>query len=370
MENEIRVLLTGGHAGTTALAVFEEIKSRVDTKDWKLYWIGAKRAIEGTKVATLESTELPKLGVKCYSITTGRIQRKFTRHTIPSLLKIPFGFVHAFTLLQELRPKVVLSFGGFAAFPVVVMAWALGFPVVLHEQVANAGRSNLASASFATKIAISRSLSNSYFDKKKTVLTGNPVMKSIISIKPKLALSNPPVLFVTGGSRGSKPLNRSVGKLISYLVKDFIVIHLTGTLDFDEYKKLHDTLTLQEQKRYEVYSTIDPVMMATCYERADIILARSGANTVSEVLAIKRPALFVPLPFAYNDEQTKNAEFARDFGIAEILPERELNADSLDEELRYLNINWKQMVTKVKDKESPDVDAAKKVVDLLKKYIP
>ena len=98
------IVLTGGHAATTAVAFTEEIKSQ--SKNWKIYWIGVKNAIEGKKMATLESEVLPRLGVKFLPITTGRLQRKFTIWTIPSLMKIPCGFAQSVYFLLKIKPKV------------------------------------------------------------------------------------------------------------------------------------------------------------------------------------------------------------------------------------------------------------------------
>src|SRR6185369_7004805 len=109
------ILLTGGHAGATAYAVTEEIISK--KLNWKLYFIGSTTAIEGKKIATYEEKVLPTLGVKYISITAGRVQRKFTFWTIPSLIKIPVGFIGAFYQLIKINPDIVLSFGGFVGFP-------------------------------------------------------------------------------------------------------------------------------------------------------------------------------------------------------------------------------------------------------------
>lgn len=215
-KKENRLILTGGHAATTAIAVVEEIKSQ--GKDWKLYWIGVKNAIEGKKMVTLESEALPRLGVKFLPLVAGRLQRRFTIWTIPSILKIPFGFIESLYYLLKIRPRAVLSFGGFASFPVVFNAKLLGIPVVLHEQTSAAGRSNLLSAKFASVIAISRKQSSKYFPSGKCVLTGNPVMKQVAKVKVKLKHSNPPVIFITGGSRGSQSINSAVEKILRSLL--------------------------------------------------------------------------------------------------------------------------------------------------------
>src|ERR1035437_1067038 len=100
---QVKVVLTGGHAATTAIAVVEEIRSK--RLDWDLTWIGVNNAIEGKKVTTLESEALPKLGVKFLGLTTGRMQRRFTPWTIPSLLKIPVGLVQSFYYLITISPQ-------------------------------------------------------------------------------------------------------------------------------------------------------------------------------------------------------------------------------------------------------------------------
>src|SRR3990172_6714258 len=112
-----KIVLTGGHAGTTAISVVEELVKESGRYRWEIHWIGASSAVEGKKVATLEKRVLPRMGVSFHSILTGRLQKKWTVHTLPSILKIPLGFFHAVFLLLKIRPKIILSFGGFAALP-------------------------------------------------------------------------------------------------------------------------------------------------------------------------------------------------------------------------------------------------------------
>jgi UDP-N-acetylglucosamine--N-acetylmuramyl-(pentapeptide) pyrophosphoryl-undecaprenol N-acetylglucosamine transferase len=369
MKPNVNILLTGGHAGTTALAVIEEIQSREDTKDWKISWIGAQHAVEGKKTKTLESQILPRLGIATYSIIMGRLQRKITRYTLFSLVKIPFGFIHAFYLLKKIRPQVILSFGGFAAYPVVVVGSFLKIPVVVHDQTAAAGRANLFSARFAQKVAISRVSCEKFFPKEKIVLTGNPIIKSIREIHPRLQISDPPVLFVAGGSRGSQTVNTIIRNILPELVRSFIVIHQTGPLDYRDFVELRNTLPEESQKHYELHEFIDPLEIHTFWRRADIFIGRSGANTVSESIAAKRPSIFIPLPFAYNDEQTKNAEYAKIIGLATIIPEKNVDKETFLQALSLVHKQWGKIVKHVYKKESPDIHAATNVVNLLKTFV-
>ncbi len=360
-----KILLTGGHAGTTAMAVVDEILRKYGKDNVDVYWIGVRTAFEGSKVSSLESDFLFKLGVKSYFIHAGRLQRVFTRWTIPALLKLPVGFFQSLFILLRIRPQVVLSFGGFASFPVVFWSFFLGIPVVIHEQTAAAGRANLFGAFFAKEVAISRRESRRFFSSKKTVLVGNPVMTQIWDVPFKEEKSNPPVIYITGGSRGSVAINNAVLGIIESLLDRYYIIHQTGKLDFDRVKRERDLLSDFYKDRYEVYPVIDPMQVDGVYRRADIVVARAGANTVSEIMAVKRPSVLIPLPFSYLDEQTKNAKVAVDFGVAIILEQDSLTPKSLKEKVDYVDKNWKLFVSRCKDKESPDRNAAFTLVNLL-----
>lgn len=360
-----RVLLTGGHAGTTAIAVVEELLRRNKRQDIDIYWIGVKSAFEGSKIPSLESDYLLKFNVKGHFIHTGRLQRKFTGWTIPALFKIPLGFLQSLVLVLKIRPQVVLSFGGFASFPVVFWARVLGVPVVIHEQTAAAGRANLVGAWFAKKIAVSRKQSLSYFPPKKTVLTGNPVMTQIWEVPLKERKGSPTIVYITGGSRGSLKINDAVLGVIKPLLDKYYLIHQTGRLDFERVKKVRDSLDDFHKERYEIYPVIDPMQIDGIYRRADIVVSRAGANTVSEIMVVKRPSILIPIPFSYLDEQTKNAKVAVGFGVSVILPEDRLSPSSLIKKIEYVDKNWYMYVKKVKDRESLDRGAARLLVDLL-----
>ena len=362
-----KILLTGGHAGTTAMAVVEEIlrrrKGNID-----IYWIGVKTAFEGYSVRSLESEYLLKLNVKSYFIQAGRLQRKFTLWTVPALLKIPVGFLQSLLLILKIKPNVVLSFGGFASFPVVFWSRVLGIPVVVHEQTAVAGRANLVNAWFANKIAVSRKNSLSYFPLSKTVLTGNPIMTQIWEVPVKDKKSNLTTVYITGGSRGSIAINDAVLEALDSLLEKYYLIHQTGQLDFERVKAAWSRLDRFYRERYEVYPVIDPMQIDGVYRRADIVVSRAGANTVSEIIVVKRPAVLIPLPFSYLNEQSENAKLAVKYGIAIILPQDKLTGFSLKKKIDYLDRNWSFFVNRVKNKESPDKNAASALFNLLESF--
>jgi UDP-N-acetylglucosamine--N-acetylmuramyl-(pentapeptide) pyrophosphoryl-undecaprenol N-acetylglucosamine transferase len=365
-----RIILTGSHAGTTALAVTEELIRRSGKRIiWDIYWIGTKRALEGKDIPTIESNVLPKAGVKFHQIVSGRIQRKFTLWTIPALFRIPIGFIHALKIIHKIKPHIILSFGGFASFPVVVVGWLLNIPIIVHEQTAIFGRANKLASMFSNKIALSRKSSLKYYPEGKSVVVGNPILENITNIPPKLKMEQPPTVYITGGSRGSVNLNSLIENIIPKLLKLFHIVHQTGYLDFNKYINIKKLLPENKKIRYEVYPVIDPMEVESVFKRADIIVSRAGANTVSEIIAAKRPAILIPLPFAYKNEQFENAKIAEKFGVAKVLMQNELNSKKLFSELIKIRNNWEKIVVKLKNKKSPDIKASQILVDIIEEQI-
>jgi hypothetical protein len=129
-DNSIPLVLCGGHAATTALATIYALRTlETSVLHFDLHFIGASTAIEGKKVATLEQKVFPGLGVRLHAIYSGKLSRRFSIWAIVSFCKIPFGFIHAFFLLLLIRPKAILSFGGYSALPLVIVGKLLGIVI-------------------------------------------------------------------------------------------------------------------------------------------------------------------------------------------------------------------------------------------------
>ena len=174
----MKILITGAHF-TPAFATIEELNKY---KDVEIVYVGRKTTLEGDNTSSVESRLLPKLGVKFITITAGRLQRTFTPFTLISLLKIPIGFIQALHIILREKPDVVLSFGGYIALPLVIVAWLFSIPIIIHEQTLISGLANRLGSFFADKIAISFP-ENKLFDKAKAVLTGNPLRREILNVK-------------------------------------------------------------------------------------------------------------------------------------------------------------------------------------------
>ena len=354
-----KILLTGSHAGATAFALINEIKAQ--KLNWDIFWVGKKWADEAKRGTTLEYNSLPKIGVSFFEIESGRIQTKFTRYTISALLKIPFGFIQSLFVLLKVKPDIILSFGGASGALVSFWGFVLNIPVVVHEQTSALGRANKFSSYFAKVVAISRKTSLSYLKNKKTDLTGNPVSAEILKLSSRNRRSSVKTIFVTGGSRGSDTINQVVSEIIGKLSSKYNFILQVGKGKSCFFENLPSGV--------EIYEQIDSSSWPKYIERADILISRSGANIVSELLALKIPSILVPLPYTYNDEQYKNALYAQKAGLARIVMQDELTAKRLLLEIDYLVKNYEKIIQDTKDVVSPDMNASSKLIDLLKSLI-
>lgn len=362
----MKICITGGHV-TPAIALIKELQKRGHKN---IIFLGRKTVMEGDRAPSIESVLIPQLGVKFISFNPGRLQRSFSRYTIPALVRTPLGFLKSLYFLLRDRPAVVVSFGGYVALPVVLAAWVLRIPSLTHEQTVVVGLANKIIAVFATRIAVSFETSLKYFPAQKVVMTGNPIRPEIFEIRSKKYVFNTrrPIIYVTAGNQGSHVINITVAQILPKLLEKYIVVHQVGaagvTNDFEEMSRLRDGLPISLKHHYFLERYIGSEDIGALYSSADVVIGRSGANTVADLAATKVPAIFIPIPFATNDEQTKNAKLLSNVGSAVILPQRELNPERLlaVTEMVVENIrNYKKAATQAK--KLIRLDAAEKLAD-------
>jgi UDP-N-acetylglucosamine--N-acetylmuramyl-(pentapeptide) pyrophosphoryl-undecaprenol N-acetylglucosamine transferase len=335
-----RLVITGGHA-TPAIAVIEALKKE---KGWTFNWIGEKTSIEGKSTKTLESQTLPSLGVPFHPLTFPKLHRSNLIKTLISFWKAPVGLFQSFYLLRKLHPDAVLTFGSYVSVPVALCAYLQGIPVVVHEQTAASGLANRLVGKFAKKVALSFEESALYFPKEKIVLTGNPIRQAFFEVAKKRArrkTTNRHSVIVLGGSRGSVSINNAVLDSLHAILIKLDLLHVTGELDYERVQSARDSLLPRLKVKYNVAPTLSFSQIEDALEKSSFAVARAGANTVSEFAAIGLPAIFIPLPQADSDEQTKNANILAKAGSAIVIPQSELSKEkflaSLDEMLSKLD---------------------------------
>jgi len=350
------IVFVGGHAATTAYSVFLEAKKHDAFSGYNMHWIGSGSSHSGVRLKPFEHNLFPKLGINTHFLPPAKLDRRLTRHFVGNLLNTLRATIGALSLMIRLKPAFVLSFGGSISLPVVFVAWIMRVPVFIHEQTMMAGLSNKIGASFARKILLSRENSLKFFDAKKCVIVGNPINPAIGNSRV-LAKSKTPKLIVLGGSRGSSTINTAVFGSVAKLAKDFELHHVVGKIDYETSKQY-------KFKNYHSYSFIEPADMGKLYEGAEIMVARSGANTVSEVLYLGLPTLFIPIPWTRLNEQVENAKFAEKIGIAKILQQDNLNEATLVDGIKTLYKDSVKMRNSWKKATLPhDELAAKKICE-------
>lgn len=326
----MKILIVGGHMAP-ALGLIDALP-----KSTEIVYVGRQHVFEADEGESLEQKTIKARGIRFIIFKSGRVQRSFTRHTIPSLLKIPKGFTQALEVLKKEKPDIVIGFGGYLSVPIGLAARLLRIPLLIHESTLGAGLANKVLAPFANKICISWDSSRAYFPEKKTVLTGNPLLPfktdnenlPLPESKEKL-----PLIVVTGGSGGSHTVNAVVLQILPELLEIAKVTHLTGDAkqfgDFDALHAKKKTLPKKLQGRYFLTQFVSPEDINTLFAKADLVIGRSGINTVAALLVLHKKAIFIPLLVGQKDEQLKNAKIMQSEGLAEVLDQRSISAKTL-----------------------------------------
>lgn len=362
----MKIAVIGGHL-SPALSVLDVIPS-----EWQVIFIGRKHTFEGDTGESLEYQTITRRNIPFFNLTTARLQRKVSKHTLPSLYKLPKGYIQALRILRREKPNVVIGFGGYLSVPVGYAAKTLGIPVVIHEQTFEAGLANKLLSRIADTICLSWESSQSFFPQEKVVVTGNPLKKYYKSDSESFFKDNSlPLLYVTGGSAGSHALNLLVEGMLPHILDSFSVFHQTGDAkEFQDYERLvqlRDALQPQYKGRYEVVKFVDPQKVGGLLQQAHIVLSRSGINTVTELLYFGKPAVLVPLPYGQKNEQLTNARFLEKQRMAVVCLQDETTSAELLQILDTMKMNYKTFQDAAeRSKTLVTEHAAEKIVDVIR----
>lgn len=313
-----RIVLTGGGTAghvTPNIALLPRLKEL----GYDIHYIGSYQGIEKTLIEDC--------GIPYYGISSGKLRRYFDLKNFSDPFKVIKGFSEASKLLKKLQPDIIFSKGGFVSVPVVLAAKKRKIPVVIHESDMTPGLANKLAFPAASKVCCNFPETVSLLPKGKAVLTGSPIRQELLNGSRAKALSftglsgTKPVLLIIGGSLGSVVVNEAVRSILPQLLKNFEIIHLCGK------GKVDPTLTaLSGYVQYEYISTELPDL----FSLADLVISRAGANSICEFLALRKPALLIPLSAAASrGDQILNARSFEKQGYARVLEEEQLSAETL-----------------------------------------
>lgn len=350
---KLKILITGGHF-TPAKAVIEEL---LKNKNVEIVYVGRKTSMEGDSALSTEPIALSKLKIKYKTLITGRLRRSFDFLTIFSLLKIPIGIFQSILILLSERPDIILSFGGYISVPLVITGWLLSIPIITHEQGLTLGLANKINSLFADKVALSFPNNSA---NRKIIVTGNPLRDEILNAKKldgeykeifnqsrKLKL---PVILITGGNQGSHVINLAVEGCLQNLLKVAYIIHQTGESKYNDFERLK----ISKNGRYLPIKWIGDGI-GGLLANVNLVVCRSGMNTLMEAAFIGIPLLTIPINKHY--EQNQNAQFFQKIGLGSVLLPTKLSPKSLEGEIKRMikNIqNLRQKARKAKLQIIPD----------------
>ncbi|WP_027856133.1 undecaprenyldiphospho-muramoylpentapeptide beta-N-acetylglucosaminyltransferase [Marinobacterium jannaschii] len=316
-DRRVALIMAGGTGGHVfpALATVHELQGN----GVHCEWLGTAKGIEAEVV--------PAAGLKLHCISVSGLRGKGKLGLLLAPFRLLWALVQALKVIRQVKPDVVLGMGGFASGPGGVAAWLLGIPLVIHEQNALAGMTNRLLSRVARRVL--EAFDNGFQGKVEAEQVGNPVRGPILQMgEPEQRFGDRQGalrLLVVGGSLGAKALNEALPQYLAALPEEERpeVWHQTGKRTFTE--------TLQSYESLGVTAKVVPFIddMSEAYGWADLVICRSGALTVSELAIAGVPSLLVPFPHAVDDHQTKNAEYLSSLGAAQLLPQPELNAETL-----------------------------------------
>jgi len=314
---------TGGHV-YPALAVAKTLLEQ----GWKVAWVGTDR--------DLEARVVPQNGIPLHTLATHGLRGKGWAYKLSSIFRLGYSLMQALALMIRLKPNVVLGMGGYVTGPTGIAAFLLRRPLVIHEQNAVAGTANRWLRPFAQRTLCG--LPGAFKGADDVLVVGNPVRQEITAAYFNSRMSageftqeRPFKVLVLGGSLGSLPLNKGVPEALAQLTpadqQRVVLRHQCGDQHFDVTAAAYSAVGIQA----EVSAYIEN--MAEAYLWADLVIARSGALTVSELLVTATPAILIPLPHAIDDHQTMNAKVLTGRGAALLLPQPELATGGLSQML-------------------------------------
>lgn len=328
------IVFTGGGTAGHVLPTKPVIERFLDRGD-RVVFIGSKSGLERQLVADWD--------VEFNDITAGKLRRYLSFENFIDAFRVPIGVLQALLLLLRIKPNAVFSKGGYVAFPVVVAAWLLRIPVVAHESDLSPGLATRMCTRFVKTQCVS--FAQTKTKAKQVVVTGTPIRAELVvgdarRAKTWLNLdSRSKVLVVVGGSLGAEAINQVVHSSIDELATEFVVIHVCGKGNVNESLR-----TLENYFQFEYINEQWGDVLAL----ADVVVSRSGANALFELLSLRKPNILIPLPLAQSrGDQIENAELAEQNGWSLVLSQDQCNSESLIAEISSLMDNLTQWQAKL-----------------------
>ena len=311
------ILTGGGTAGhvTPNLALIPSLKAA----GYDIRYIGSYNGMERKLI---ENAGIPYDG-----ISSGKLRRYFDLKNFSDPFRVLKGYAEALKLLRKYKPDVLFSKGGFVAVPVVLAAKHYHIPTIIHESDMTPGLANKICIPSAAKVCCNFPETLKYLPEGKAVLTGSPIRAELLQGDRLSGLqytnlsAAKPIILVIGGSLGSVKVNGAVRSILPKLLEQFQIIHICGKGNLDE--------SLIGTSGYVQYEYVDSPLKHL-FAAADLIVSRAGANSICEILALRKPNVLIPLSAAASrGDQILNANSFAKQGYSTVLEEEKVTDDTL-----------------------------------------
>ncbi len=302
-----KIIIVGTHL-TPALELIRQLQQDPKT-NWAISYVGRESNSNDPKDVSIESKIIPSIGVNFYPISCGKLDRRYLPNTLIGLPKTIKGFFQSFKLINQIKPDIVVSFGGYVSVPIIIASSFKKIKNITHEQTLTNSLTTKINSYFVTKIALSfnNSKQTSQLPKNKITITGNLLRYQLFqkSNPPFKPISKKPIIYITAGNQGSHTINLNLKKILPQL-KNFNIIHQTGKKDLKDFSKLS-----QKFPNYFISDYFNTQNFAWIINHADIVISRSGANTSQEIVAFGKKSILIPLPKSQQNEQALNAVWVK-----------------------------------------------------------
>ncbi|MDD6488394.1 MAG: undecaprenyldiphospho-muramoylpentapeptide beta-N-acetylglucosaminyltransferase [Clostridia bacterium] len=336
----MRILFAGGGTAghiNPALAIAGYVRSR--QPDAEILYVGSKGGMEERLV--------PQAGYEFRGIVVQGFKRKLTpkaiKDNIITVKKAISASAESKKIIKEFKPDICVGTGGYVSGPVLRAADKLGIPIIIHEQNAFPGVANKMLAKRAARVMLAMPAAKQHFPENcNFVNTGNPVRGDIITVdkeqaRKELGLDSRPVILSFGGSLGARIINESLADIIARSAKDGKYQHIHA---YGQYGKWFPDLLkekgadLENAKNLDIREYINN--MPTCLAAADLVIARAGAITISEIEVKGKPSILIPSPNVAENHQYHNAMSLVEKNAAVMIEEKDLTPEKLTEEIDKL----------------------------------
>lgn len=315
----VRAVIAGGGTGGhlfPGVAIAREISRR---------WAGSHICFV-TGRRSMEQEILKVEGFLQESITVEGLKGRGWKKAALVLVKLPWTLVQGISILKRFSPRVVVGVGGYSSGPVCLAAWVLGIPSAIHEQNSYPGLTNRLLCRVVDRVFISFEESRPHFPGGSIYLTGNPVRDALFEGQGTTPGKERFTILIMGGSQGARPINRAFVQALEIIHergRDPTVIHQSGKGNYPE--------LVEEYRARGLAGDVVPFIenMAEAYQKADIVVSRAGAGTISELAALGKPSVLIPYPHAANNHQEVNARVLVAARGAEMILEKDLSPQVL-----------------------------------------